>query len=136
GNVRFGPDVEWIEPPSPGAGDSDRAEDVDYWSKHLTPSDARISQMHESITTYLPNVALEGLHPDYVGIRPKMSAPGGKGGFNDFVVRSDWSGRWTRGDGRDREGGRMITLMGIESPGLTSSLAIAEMVAEEVLASQ
>ncbi|KIO32452.1 hypothetical protein M407DRAFT_66539 [Tulasnella calospora MUT 4182] len=136
GNVKFGPDVEWIEPPSAGEGDSDRAEDVDYWSKHLVPSDARMSQMHESIATYLPNVALDGLRPDYVGIRPKMSAPGGKGGFNDFVVRSDWSGRWTRGDGREREGGNMITLMGIESPGLTSSLAIAEMVAEEVLASQ
>jgi len=86
--------------------------------------------MHESILTYLSNISLEGLTPDYVGVRPKLVGP--NGGFQDFVVRVDWSGRWTKSN-VDKEGAKMITLMGIESPGLTSSLAIAEMVVEEVM---
>ena len=52
--------------------------------------------------------------------------------IRDFVIRSDWSGWWT-GSSADGRGAQMITLMGIESPGLTSSLAIGEMVVEEVL---
>lgn len=131
GNVRFGPDIEWIEPPSSGStdGHSDRLEDVDFWKNHLNPSSDRLQEMYHSISRYLRGISLEGLSPDYVGVRPKLMGPGG-GGFQDFVVRVDWSGRWT---GVDKEGAQMITLMGIESPGLTSSLAIGEMVVEEVL---
>jgi len=130
GNVRFGPDIEWIEPHGITAGDSDRPEDIDFWKHHLIPSLNRIPEMHESITRFLPNINPEGLSPDYVGVRPKLMGPGG--GFQDFVVREDWSGRWT-GSNADKQGAQMITLMGIESPGLTSSLAIGEMVIEDVL---
>jgi 2-hydroxyglutarate dehydrogenase len=132
GNVRFGPDVEWIEPPtngSSGEGDSSREEDIDFWAKHLSPSAERIPLMHRSIQTFLPQVGMDGLSPDYVGIRPKLKGPGG--GFEDFVLRMDRTGRWLK-EGANG-GASMVTLMGIESPGLTSSLAIAEMVVDEVL---
>ena len=58
----------------------------------------------DAVKSYWPNVQDRTLSPDYVGIRPKI-----EGG--DFVMRRD---------------DRIITLLGIESPGLTSSLAIAE----------
>jgi 2-hydroxyglutarate dehydrogenase len=80
--------------------------------------------VYDDVRSYLPNIALEGLRPDYCGIRPKLAPPGH--GFQDFQIRTDWLCG-------DRKGGRMISLLGIESPGLTSSLAIAEMVAEELM---
>jgi len=75
--------------------------------------------MYEAVARYLPNVRLEGFKPDYVGIRPKAVGPGG--GFADFVFRDDYPDA-------DRESlyRPMISLLGIESPGLTASLAIAE----------
>lgn len=130
GNIRFGPDVEWIEPPGV---DSDNVTDpsaIDFWQKHLVATESQLPLMHESISSYLPNITLEGLSPDYVGIRPKLAGPGQ--GFRDFVIRVDKSGRFVRGK-REDEGGRMVTLMGIESPGLTSSMALAEMVVDDVL---
>ncbi|KZT54518.1 pyridine nucleotide disulfide oxidoreductase-like protein [Calocera cornea HHB12733] len=117
GGVKFGPDVEWISPP-------EDAEDADFWNKHLEPSEGRKDEMYEAIRSYLPGVWKERLRGDYVGIRPKLVGPGA--GFMDFVVRSDWSGE-------QKGPGRLVSLMGIESPGLTSSLGIAEMVVEEVL---
>ncbi|KAG8847051.1 hypothetical protein FRB96_001701 [Tulasnella sp. 330] len=132
GNVRFGPDVEWLEPPS-GDGDSAETSHRDYWAKHLIPASEHLEQMHQTITSYLPNITLSGLSPDYVGIRPKLSPPGG---FNDFIVRVDHTGKFNGGGAgkmRRDEGAKMVTLMGIESPGLTSSLALGEMVVDEVL---
>ena len=85
--------------------------------------------MHESITEYLEGVSLDCLQPDYCGIRPKLVGP--DGGFQDFVFRTDNSVNFLRSSGefpRAQSGGQMITLLGIESPGLTSSLAIAEKV--------
>jgi 2-hydroxyglutarate dehydrogenase len=121
GTIRFGPDIEWIAPPGEGEFIEDESA-VDFWGSHLVASDAQIPSMYEAVRSYLPNIALEGLRPDYCGIRPKLASP--EAGFQDFQIRTDWS------DG-DRRGGRMISLLGIESPGLTSSLAIAEMIAEE-----
>lgn len=60
----------------------------------------------------------DAIQPDYVGIRPKLgklSATSGKD-FQDFVIRKE--------DGV--EGGEFVNLLAIESPGLTSCLAIAE----------
>ena len=64
--------------------------------------------MHEDVRSYLPNIALEGLGPDYCGIRPKPVPS--THGFHDFRVRMEWS----CGDKKD---GRMISLLGIESRG-------------------
>lgn len=102
GRVRFGPDVEWVERES-----------------DLAVSGERMGLAAEEIKKYLPGVDVSALAPDYAGIRPKLAprqaVMEGKG-FNDFVIR--------------REEGYVgwVNLLGIESPGLTSSLAIGEMV--------
>ncbi|KAG5645755.1 hypothetical protein DXG03_005292 [Asterophora parasitica] len=124
GKVKFGPDIEWVEPPS-----SHDSEDADFWEAHLTPDESRLEEIHRAVTRYLPGVRLEGMQPDYCGMRPKLVPPGG--GFQDFIFRSDYS---APGLGREKAGaGAMISLLGIESPGLTSSLAIAEYVVEDIL---
>jgi 2-hydroxyglutarate dehydrogenase len=123
GKVRFGPDLEWILPPSQAdASEYDfNEENADFWRKHLKPSDSRLEEMHRAVTEYLPGVSFEGFRPDYVGIRPKLVLSG----FQDFTVRKDYA------DGSGR--GLMVSLMGIESPGLTSSLAIAEHVVDDII---
>jgi L-2-hydroxyglutarate oxidase LhgO len=102
GRIRFGPDVEWVDDPT-----------------DLKPSPARLQQALPEIKAYLPRVDPEAISLDYCGIRPKLGRGGavntGKG-FQDFVIQEE-------------EGfPGFINLLGIESPGLTSSLAIAEMV--------
>ncbi|THV05407.1 pyridine nucleotide disulfide oxidoreductase-like protein [Dendrothele bispora CBS 962.96] len=125
--IRFGPDLEWISPPVDLDNTSEDA--VDFWMKHLVPSDSRLGQMHQAVTQYLSGVQLEGMQPDYVGIRPKLVPPGG--GFQDFVFHTDYASDGCK-DG-NKEKGPMVSLLGIESPGLTSSLAIAEYVVEDLL---
>ncbi|KIY45916.1 FAD dependent oxidoreductase [Fistulina hepatica ATCC 64428] len=116
GKIKFGPDVEWISPPS-SSEDS-----VDFWKKYLVPDSTKLEEMHRAVTQYLPGVSIEGMEPDYVGIRPKIAPPGS--GFQDFVIRLD----------ADRSGKRpMLSLLGIESPGLTASLALAEHIVDNVL---
>ncbi len=80
----------------------------------LAVNTARLPQAIEAIRSYLPGIDASALQPDYAGMRPKLRPQGG--GAADFVVRKEpgYSG-W-------------VNLLGIESPGLTSSLAIAEMV--------
>jgi len=121
GRVRFGPDLEWISPPTGAPDFCCDEENVDFWTQHLVPNESRLEEMHRAVTRYLPGVAFEGLRADYVGVRPKLVVSG----FQDFVIRKDYA------DGRG--GGLMVSLLGIESPGLTSSLAIAEHVVEDVI---
>ena len=104
GAIRFGPDVEWIDNPN-----------------DLSVNKSRLPAALEEIKTYLPSIQKEKVQLDYSGIRPKLGKGGavwkGNGdGFLDFVIRKE----------QGYEG--FINLLGIESPGLTSSLAIAEMV--------
>lgn len=66
--------------------------------------------------TYLPGIDPTLLEPDYSGIRPNITEQG----FFDFMVRH----------GKDRQG--LIECLGFASPGLTSSLAVGEMVAAMV----
>lgn len=102
GRMRFGPDVEWVDSPD-----------------DLGVSEARVAATAEAVRAYLPGLEEGGLQPDYAGMRPKLAregAVGGGKGFVDFVVREE-------------EGYRgWVNLLGIESPGLTSCLAIAERV--------
>ncbi|KAH7344999.1 NAD dehydrogenase [Rhizoctonia solani] len=128
GNVRFGPDAEWLQPPENTSLDGQEMHD--FWKRHLVPSDDRLDQMYQAVLTYLPSIRRDGLASDYVGIRPKLVGPGH--GFQDFAVRQDWSTDFYHPQTK-RGSGRMVSLMGIESPGLTSSLAIAEMVVEELI---
>jgi len=83
----------------------------------LSVTTSRLHNAVEEIKKYLPGIDESALQPDYAGIRPKIgrgSAVASGDGFVDFVVR--------REDGFDG----FINLLGIESPGLTASLAIAE----------
>ncbi|EXJ95266.1 hypothetical protein A1O1_00386 [Capronia coronata CBS 617.96] len=104
GRVRFGPDVEWIDDPT-----------------DLAPNPARLEAAVPVIQTYLPGVRRDALDLDYCGIRPKLGRTSGTygkdgKGFADFYIKEEagFPG--------------FVNLLGIESPGLTASLAIAEMV--------
>jgi L-2-hydroxyglutarate oxidase LhgO len=98
GGARFGPDVEWLDYP-------------DY-SVDLTRRD----QFAQSIRKYWPNLDPERLQPAYAGVRPKL---GSKESFEkDFVIQ-DESIHGLRG---------LWNLLGIESPGITASLALADYV--------
>ncbi|EFL89574.1 NAD(P)/FAD-dependent oxidoreductase [Ahrensia sp. R2A130] len=102
GQARFGPDVEWVD---------DLAYEVDP---------ARADVFYEAIRRYWPALPDGALEPDYSGIRPKLSGPGEPNA--DFEV-------W--GEERHSMAGFTV-LAGIESPGLTSCLAIGEYVAERM----
>ncbi|RIA93572.1 FAD dependent oxidoreductase [Glomus cerebriforme] len=104
GRIRFGPDALYQDNPS------------DY-----SLNDARIDSFADAVKTYMPSIKKENLYPDYTGIRPKLQEPGGP--FRDFIIKEEID--------HDLEG--FVNLVGIESPGLTSSLAIAEMVDEILL---
>jgi L-2-hydroxyglutarate oxidase LhgO len=107
GRMKFGPDVEWL-------GDMDPAA-VDY-----RVDAARGDSFYAAIRTYWPALPDGALVADYSGIRPKLSGPGEAPA--DFMVQGP-SAHGLAG---------LVNLFGIESPGLTSSLAIAEAVAGEV----
>ncbi|CEH13500.1 Predicted FAD-dependent oxidoreductase [Ceraceosorus bombacis] len=109
--------------------------------------ESRLDLIHRAVQQYLPDVLREGLSPDYAGIRPKLVPPGAA--FKDFGVllhhsnnlerQRVWQEALTLGgaqggaeQGSVNAGGTLITLAGIESPGLTSSLAIAELVGDLV----
>jgi len=100
GRMRFGPDVEWID-----------AENYDV-------NPARADAFYQRIRDYWPALPDGSLVPDYAGIRPKLTGPGEPAA--DFLV-----------DGPAGHGlPRLVHLFGIESPGLTSSLSLAEAVIE------
>jgi L-2-hydroxyglutarate oxidase LhgO len=96
GQVRFGPDVEWVD-------------QVEYG---VDPG--RGQHFYERIRRYWPGLRDGALTPDYCGIRPKILANGTL--HDDFVI-SDAAEHGIAG---------LVNLYGIESPGLTASLAIAD----------
>lgn len=96
GQARFGPDVQWVE---------QEEYDVDI---------RRADGFYAAIRRYWPGLPDGALAPGYAGIRPKISGPGEPAA--DFMV----SGPAAHGIGG------LVNLFGIESPGLTSSMALAE----------
>ncbi len=108
GKIRFGPDLEWLDPLE--ADIKSDEDDIDFWMKRLVPDDSRLPAMHLAVTNYLPGVALQGLQPDYCGIRPKLIPPGG--GFQDFLIRRDYPSK----DAERNRSCAMVSLLGIESP--------------------
>ena len=102
GNARFGPDVEWIERLDYGVDAGRRA------------------AFAAAIRLYYPQLDADRLQPAYSGIRPKISASGAPAA--DFCIRGP----------AEHGGCPYIALYGIESPGLTSSMAIAEHVVASV----
>ena len=99
GQGRFGPDVEWVE-------------EIDF-----TIDDSRVDGFYEAIRRYWPGLKDGALRPGYSGIRPKIQRPGEAPA--DFVIQGP-AVHGVKG---------LINLYGIESPGLTAALAIAEEVA-------
>lgn len=99
GRGRFGPDVEWVE-------------SIDY---AIDP--ARGERFYAAIRRYWPDLPEGSLQPGYAGIRPKLGPPGSPP--QDFVIQGP-AAHGVPG---------LVNLFGIESPGLTASLAIADHVA-------
>ncbi len=100
GQARFGPDVEWVDT-------------LDY---RVDPR--RADSFYAAVRRYWPALKDGALQPGYAGIRPKIVPPGAAG--QDFVVQ----GPQTHGVPG------LVNLFGIESPGLTASLALADHVVE------
>jgi L-2-hydroxyglutarate oxidase LhgO len=100
GQARFGPDVEWVDA-------------IDY-----AVDPARAERFYPAIRRYWPTLPDGALMPSYSGMRPKIVPPAVA--VQDFLIQGPL----------DHGIGGLINLFGIESPGLTSSLAIADYVGE------
>jgi L-2-hydroxyglutarate oxidase LhgO len=100
GQARFGPDVEWVD-------------HIDY-----AVDPARAERFYPAIRRYWPTLPEDALMPSYSGIRPKIVPPAVAS--QDFLIQGP----------KDHGVAGLINLFGIESPGLTSSLAIADHVGE------
>ena len=98
GQARFGPDVEWID-------------SIDY-----SVDPRRADGFYDAVRRYWPGLKDGALQPGYAGIRPKIVPKGAPA--QDFVVQ----GSAVHGIGA------LVNLFGIESPGLTSAIALAEYV--------
>lgn len=99
GNIKLGPSARYVDT-------------IDYSVDETSKTD-----FYRAAHRYLPAIQLDDLSPDFAGIRPKLQGPGQ--GFRDFVI-ADESAKGLPG---------LINLIGIESPGLTASPAIARYVA-------
>ena len=102
GRVLLGPSAHYVE-------------EIDY-----RVDETQKQAFYDSVKKYLPLVELEDLEPESTGIRPKLQGPGED--FRDFVITDE--------EGSGFPG--LINLIGIESPGLTASLAIARYVGSMV----
>ncbi|CEG35927.1 fad-dependent oxidoreductase [Plasmopara halstedii] len=98
GNVRFGPDVEWIN-------------EIEY-----RPNPLKADKFADRIRDYWPDIHADMLNADYCGIRPKIAIDGKI--LEDFYIADKYTHRIPG----------LVHLCGIESPGLTASLAIADTV--------
>ena len=102
GQVKFGPDVQYVD-------------EEDY-----SVSSNRLDSYYEAIRRYFPALVKSQLQPGYVGIRPKLQGPNSP--VEDFVIQS----------ANEHGVPGYVQLFGIESPGLTSSMAIAEYVEKQL----
>ncbi|EXI89792.1 MAG: L-2-hydroxyglutarate oxidase LhgO [Candidatus Accumulibacter regalis] len=109
GQARFGPDVEWLPDPTPG-------QPIDEPDYRVDP--ARADAFYAEIRRYWPALPDAALTPAYAGIRPKIVGPGAPAA--DFLIQ---------GPAQHGIAG-LVNLFGIESPGLTACLAIAERAAD------
>ena len=98
GGLRFGPDAKYVS-------------DIDY---NIDEKEKNV--FFDSVSKFLPVLEPDDLIPDTAGIRPKLQ--GKDEGFRDFIIREE----------SEKGFPNFVNLIGIESPGLTSSLAIAEKV--------
>ena len=104
GQAKFGPDVQWVDSPD-----------------DLLVDPSRGNAFYAEVRKYWPGLKDNTLQAGYAGIRPKLQGPGVPAG--DFVIQ---------GEAVHGVPG-LVNLFGIESPGLTSSLAISEYVSQLLL---
>jgi L-2-hydroxyglutarate oxidase LhgO len=103
GRMRFGPDVEWID------------------EENYNVNPERAKSFYASIRRYWPGLPDDSLQPDYAGIRPKLTGPGEVAA--DFMI-----------EGPQQHGlPGLMHLFGIESPGLTASLSLADAAIEQLV---
>jgi L-2-hydroxyglutarate oxidase LhgO len=100
GGIRLGPDVEYIT-----------SREKDY-----TVNESKMQMFYEQTKKLIPELEINDIYPDTAGIRAKLQGPGED--FRDFVIKEESE--------QGFEG--FVNLIGIESPGLTASVAIAKMV--------
>lgn len=102
GQARFGPDAEWVD-------------SIDY-----SVDPARADVFYAAVRRYWPELPDDSLQPAYAGIRPKIQGP--KEPMRDFLIQ-----------GEEEHGvPGLINLFGIDSPGLTACLALAQHVVERI----
>ncbi|NUM41516.1 MAG: NAD(P)/FAD-dependent oxidoreductase, partial [Leptospiraceae bacterium] len=104
GSIKFGPDVEYLK-------EKNEVYSVDFNKRE---------SFFKAVSEYLSGIKIEDIHPDQSGIRPKLQGEGES--FRDFVI-SEETKKGLPG---------FINLIGIESPGLTSSLAIGKSILEKL----
>lgn len=103
GQAKFGPDVEWVDSPD-----------------QLQVDPQRCEGFYAEVHKYWPGLKVGSLAPGYAGIRPKISGP--HEAAADFVIQA-----------QDTHGvPGLVNLFGVESPGLTSCLAIAQAVLQQL----
>jgi L-2-hydroxyglutarate oxidase LhgO len=108
GQARFGPDAQWL--------DMTNAAQIDY-----TVDAARADNFYAEVRRYWPTLPDGALLPAYSGVRPKISPQGAPAG--DFVISMP----------AQHGVAGVVNLFGIESPGLTASLAIGDYVVQQLL---
>jgi L-2-hydroxyglutarate oxidase LhgO len=115
GQASFGPDVEWVPSPTPEQAGKGL---VGHFSYQVDES--RLTRFEADVRTWWPGLPDCALAPGYAGVRPKLVGPNQPAA--DYLVQGP------------REHGLegLVNLMGMESPGLTSCLAIAQAVREIV----
>jgi L-2-hydroxyglutarate oxidase LhgO len=102
GRCRAGPDAEYIDPSTP----------EQEWYRF---DESRRGKFFDAVVRYMPSLRMEELSPDQVGVRAKVQKAGDPMG--DFIIREE----------SDRGLPGLVNLVGIESPGLTSSREIAKL---------
>lgn len=112
GQARFGPDVQWL--PSPAPGTELPVDDPALWG--VDP--ARAEPFEAEVRRYWPGLPVGSLQPGYVGVRPKISGPGEPAA--DFCLLGP----------TEHGAPGLVHLLGMESPGLTSCLAVGDAVAQ------
>ena len=96
GKAKFGPDVEWVN-------------EINY-----SVNKSRVNSFYDTIKKYWPNLPEDSLYVEYSGIRPKLSGKNSQA--KDFIISGP----------KQHKIPGLVNLFGIESPGITASLAIAE----------
>ncbi len=111
GQANLGPDVEWLAQPTPAQIAAGLQSSFFY-----EVDGARLAGFEQEVRTWWPTLPPNALSPGYAGVRPKISGPGQPAA--DFCVQGP----------KDHGASGLINLFGIESPGLTACLAIAQAV--------